>query len=286
MSYDLAETSTAEGRPYFLYLFAEGERLWRFTSRADDWLSPAAAFPAEGVDLNWAAAAISHGAIVQSSDPRRVDLSVTLPLSDAFARRYLGPRSGPVSSLTIFRGHEQLPAEVVAHWKGRVVSARTEGPRITLRCESLFTAMRRAGVRAKYQRLCRHPLYSRGCRLDIETYFVGGAASARAGNRITVAEAALLPDGWFRGGVLRHAGAFGFIIGHSGASLTLAGRMPELEAAIDAALAVPDTLALIEMAPGCDLRSPTCKAKFGNLLNFGGFPDIPGRNPFGGTSIV
>jgi hypothetical protein len=58
--------------------------------------------------------------------------------------------------------------------------------------------------------------------------------------------------------------------------------MPDLEAAIDD----PDGLALVEIAPGCDLRRDTCKAKFGNLLNFGGFPDIPGRNPFGGTSIM
>ena len=48
----------------------------------------------------------------------------------------------------------------------------------------------------------------------------------------------------------------------------------------------PETVAVIDMAPGCDLRRDTCAVKFGNLLNFGGFPDIPGRNPFGGTSIV
>ena len=35
-------------------------------------------------------------------------------------------------------------------WKGRIVSARVEGVRITLQAESLFTAMRRQGVRAKY----------------------------------------------------------------------------------------------------------------------------------------
>jgi len=58
--------------------------------------------------------------------------------------------------------------------------------------------------------------------------------------------------------------------------------MPELEAAIDD----PEALALVEVAPGCDLRRDTCKSRFGNLLNFGGFPDILGRNPFGGTSIV
>jgi hypothetical protein len=41
-----------------------------------------------------------------------------------------------------------------------------------------------------------------------------------------------------------------------------------------------------EIAPGCDLRRDTCAGRFNNLLNFGGFPDIPGRNPFGGTGII
>lgn len=282
MSYDLAETSTAEGRPYFLYLFAEGHEVWRCTSRAAAWTSPAGVISDEADDLIWDPSAVSHGSVVQSSDPRRVDLGVTFPLSDPFARRYLGPRGRAVTTLTIFRGHEQVPAEVVAHWKGRVVSARVEGRRITLRCESLFTSMRREGVRAKYQRLCRHALYSRGCRLDIESFLVDGTASAHQGLTIIVPEAATQPNGWFRGGVLRHTGILGFITAHVEDALTLSGRMPDLEAAIDD----PEALALVEIAPGCDLRRDTCKAKFGNLLNFGGFPDIPGRNPFGGTSIM
>ena len=57
--------------------------------------------------------------------------------------------------------------------------------------------------------------------------------------------------------------------------------MPVLEAEID-----DPVIASVEIAPGCDLRRDTCAGRFGNLLNFGGFPDIPGRNPFGGTSII
>lgn len=282
MTYDSLETSTAEGRPYFLYLFAEGSTLWRFTSRASDWVSPTGAIAGESQDLIWTASSLSHGSVVQSSDPRRVDLSLTLPISDPFARRYLGPRSRAVTTLTLFRGHEQVPMEVVAHWKGRVVSARTEGPRIILRCESLFTAMRREGVRAKYQRLCRHALYAGGCQLGIGAFYVNSTATARSGLQITVPEAAAQPDGWYRGGVLRHAGLLGFITGHSGSTLTLAGRMPDLEVAIGD----PNTTPTIKIAPGCDLRRDTCDVKFSNLLNFGGFPDIPGRNPFGGSSII
>lgn len=276
------EASVADGRPYYLYRFTEGALDWRFTNRATDWVSPAGAIPGEAEALTWTASALAHGSIVQSGDPRRVDLDLRFPLSDAFARRYLGPRTGRVTSLTLWRGHEQVPDELVAHWKGRVVAARLEGATITLTAESLFTAMHRPGAHATYQRLCRHALYGRGCRLDIEAHLTPVLATARTGLRLTVAEAALAAVGWFRAGILRHAGLMGFIVDHDGAELTLAGRMPELEAAIDD----PDTDAVVEIAPGCDLRPETCSAKFANIVNFGGFPAIPGRNPFDGASIV
>lgn len=282
MTYNTLETSTAEGRPLFLYRFAEGAETWRFASRPVDWVVPGGTVANDADDTTWSASPVAHGNVVQSGDPRRVDLSITFPLSDPFARRYLGPRGSAVTTLTIFRGHEQVPDEVVAHWKGRIVSARVEGVRITLQAESLFTAMRRQGVRARYQRLCRHVLYAGGCRLDIAEVLVAATATGRSGVQITVPEAAAQPDGFYRGGVLRHAGVPGFIIGHIGATLTLSGRMPTLEVAIDD----PEVIASVEIAPGCDLRRDTCASRFDNLLNFGGFPDIPGRNPFGGTSII
>jgi len=66
--------------------------------------------------------------------------------------------------------------------------------------------------------------------------------------------------------------------------------MPEVAAAlgapeIDLETGAPLPL-LVDLAPGCDLRAATCAAKFGNLANFGGFPEIPGRNPLGGGSMA
>jgi hypothetical protein len=82
----------------------------------------------------------------------------------------------------------------------------------------------------------------------------------------------------------------GFITDHAGATLTLSRPMPDLAAAIATPDLDPDTgeplPVLADIAPGCDLRAATCATKFGNLANFGGFPEIPGRNPFGGSSIV
>jgi hypothetical protein len=110
------------------------------------------------------------------------------------------------------------------------------------------------------------------------------------GVTVLVPEAAIRPDGWYRGGVLDHGGRLGFIVGHAGASLQLARPMPELAAVVAAPALDPVTgdplPVMVDLAPGCDLRAETCHARFGNLLNFGGFPEIPGRNPFGGSSIV
>jgi len=286
MTYATIEASAAGGRPYYLYQFVEGDQVWRFTSRASDWTSAAS----EGGALRWEAAAISHGDVVQTSEIERGRLELTWPLSHPFARRFLAPLGNRPVTLTMFRGHEQVLGETVAHWKGRIVGAEVEGVRILLNCESVFSTLRRAGVRAKYQRLCRHALYGRGCGLDIGFHWQTGTVTTASGNALTIPEAAGQPDGWFRGGVLRFGAQLGFITGQVGPTLTLSRPMPELAAALAAPEIDPETgdpfPLVADIAPGCDLRAATCAAKFGNLPNFGGFPEIPGRNPFGGSSIV
>jgi uncharacterized phage protein (TIGR02218 family) len=280
MTYASIEASVAEGRPYFLYQFVEGDQVWRFTSRATAWTSAGSG----GDTITWEPAAVAHGDVVQTSE--------TWPLSHPFARRFLAPLGNTPVTLTIFRGHEQVLGETVAHWKGRVVGTEVEGQRILLQAESIFSTLRRAGVRAKYQRLCRHALYGRGCGLDIALYWLTGTVTAVSGNAssLTTPEAAAEPAGWYRGGVLRFGAQLGFITGHAGDILTLSRPMPELAAALATPEIDPETgtaiPVLVDIAPGCDLRAATCAAKFGNLANFGGFPEIPGRNPFGGGSIV
>lgn len=286
MTYATIESSTADGRPYYLYQFVEGDQVWRFTSWATDWTSAAT----EGETITWEAAAIAHGDVVQTSEIERGRLELTWPLSHPFARRFLTPLGNTPVTLTIFRGHEQVLGETVAHWKGRVVGAEVEGVRILLTCESVFSTLRRAGVRAKYQRLCRHALYGRGCGLDIGFHWQTGTVIAVSGNALTIPEAAGQPDSWFRGGVLRFGAQLGFITGHLGSTLILSRPIPEVSAALAAPEVDPETgdpiPVVADIAPGCDLRAATCAAKFGNLANFGGFPEIPGRNPFAGSSIV
>ncbi|WP_303678184.1 phage BR0599 family protein [Ralstonia mannitolilytica] len=83
------------------------------------------------------------------------------------------------------------------------------------------------------------------------------------------------PIAWFVGGRLMSAGAQRMIVASSGGAVTLSAPIPGLKAG-DA----------FEAYPGCDHTLTTCAAKFGNQLNYGGFPFIPVKNPFTGDAIV
>lgn len=281
MTYADLEASAAEGRPLFLYLFTEGAQTWRFTARASDWTTPPGAADASGTEQVWTALAIAHSDIVVSANAKRNELDVTLPLSDAFAQRFLAPRGARVTGLTIYRSHEQLADETAAVFKGRVLSVRRPGRRVVLRCESVFSTLRRAGVRRRYQRLCPHPLYAGLCRLDIAGFLVSATASAPAGLTLEVDAAGSADPGTYTGGVLRFGGIDADIAGHDGTTLTLAEPFPELLAEIAAS-----GTAAVAIAPGCDRRVATCKTRFANLANFGGFPDMPQDNPLDGTALI
>jgi hypothetical protein len=86
------------------------------------------------------------------------------------------------------------------------------------------------------------------------------------------------PDGWFAGGefnvtiggeVLRR-----LILDHVGTTVLLMGA--------PYGLAVSDTF---DAFAGCDRSAPVCHGKFDNILNYGGFPWKPLKNPFTGDSV-
>ena len=82
------------------------------------------------------------------------------------------------------------------------------------------------------------------------------------------------PD-WFRHGVLRvQSGAAAGLSGLIKRDVSdAAGRAIELWHPLRADIAPGD---LLRLEAGCDKRAATCRFKFNNLLNFQGFPDIPG----------
>ncbi|MGR3460650.1 MAG: DUF2163 domain-containing protein [Roseovarius sp.] len=129
-----------------------------------------------------------------------------------------------------------------------------------------------------YQKSCSAVLGDRDCTFDLDTpgYVSERAAEEVAENRVfRFADMAGFAEDWFRHGVLKVQG--GAARGLQGIikrdRMDGAARVIELWHPLGAPVAPGDAL---RIEAGCDKRRETCQFKFDNILNFQGFPDIPG----------
>lgn len=222
--------------------------------------------------------AVGRGGIEQKTELNKANVEVRLPLDHELSVSLLASFSEQTVGLTIYT----KKTTVKVSWKGRLASLKPGDTNLTLIFESVFTSLRRPGLRARYQKSCRHALYGRGCTLDPEDFAVVGSCTDVSSNVVTVTEAGLQPDGYYTGGMIRGPdNLLGYIIGHSGTALTIQRVPYSIRQA--AAIAYPFNVTIY---PGCDHSRATCGDKFSNGLNYGGFDWIPSKNPMGGSSIV
>jgi uncharacterized phage protein (TIGR02218 family) len=131
-----------------------------------------------------------------------------------------------------------------------------------------------------FQPGCSAILGDRRCRFDMEApgFFVETFLAADSdGDVFQLAEGSVFSERWFQHGRLEvlsgaAAGLFGVIKNDQKEGQ---GRRVELWQSIVARLVAGDR---IRMTAGCDKTAGTCRAKFGNFLNFRGFPHVPGED--------
>jgi uncharacterized phage protein (TIGR02218 family) len=267
VTYSAYESSLELGTPIELYEFVQGIKRWNYVSGADEIIR---------LGQTYRTSNIKRDRIKQSSDPFKDGLSLTFPRDDEFAAQYIGFAPEEVTTLTILRGHYGDPdSQFTTYWKGRVVGGKATENEVNVECESVFTSIRRPGLRAKFEYGCRHTLYLPGCGVNREAYqHIGAVLSVSGGLVVTVGGSGSFPAGYFTGGMLLTSdGVARFLIAHTSDQVTLARPVAGLTGNVI-------------LYPGCDHLKETCNTKFGNLDNFGGFPYIPTRNPFDGSSIA
>jgi uncharacterized phage protein (TIGR02218 family) len=135
-------------------------------------------------------------------------------------------------------------------------------------------------VGRSYQGTCDAVLGDGRCRVDLSNPAFRGAglvASVARGRVFTTTALGAFASAWFAGGVVewttgQNAGRRAEVMRHdldSGiAILTLLAEPVRAIAAGDSFV----------VTAGCDKRIETCASKFGNVINFRGFPDIPGSD--------
>lgn len=270
MTYAAIESSVQQGAPVELYEFVQGLQRWTYASGAE---------PIVRLGQTFTPSNIQRDRVKQSTDIFKNGIKLTFPRDDEFAKQFLGFSPELPTTVTIYRGHYTDPdAQFVIYWKGRILSAKATESKIDLDCEPVYTSIRRPGLRAKFEYGCRHVLYGRRCSVNREAYkHENSVLSLSGGLNVEVAGVAgIYPDGWFTGGIIFAAdGASRFIVAHVGGVVTMSRPLASLAGG-----------QVVRLYPGCDHLRTTCDTKFNNLDNFGGFPWVPTRNPFDGSSIA
>lgn len=222
---------------------------------------------------------ISRTQIEQKKEITKASVTVEIPIDHEFSIFILTRYSEQLISLTIFKSENGV---TTVFWKGRLASVQPSKSSISLIFESIFTSLRRPGLRATFQRNCRFALYGKGCNLNPEDFALTGTLSSINSNILTVPEAATRPDGYFTGGMISASdGSFSWITRHSGNQLTL----QRVGISLIEAFAETGSSTVVTIYPGCDHSRLTCHGKFNNVINYGGFDWIPNKNPMGGSAI-
>lgn len=263
-----------------LYRFTSGDRVWTYT---------ATEAPQSHNGETYAPVAVGRSEIQARNELSKANLDIRVDAATDFARYLMTKYLEQIVGLTLF---EKNGATFDTIWKGRLANVKPGTAEVTLSFESIFTSLRRPGLRARYQRPCRHALYGRGCGLNKDDFAIPGRLGAMSGDTIQVYEAAGYPNGYFSGGMVEAPdGTLRFILGHLGDTLTLSrphDSLIELRAQAGWGVSYGGQYGGVKVIlyPGCDRMKETCLSKFNNLANFGGFPYIPSKNPFGGSSIA
>lgn len=280
MTYLAKETSAESGAPFFLYQFTIGSTIYRFVDLPNDIT----------FDSNlWTAMSLKHSDVKQSNELSKNSMTVVMPLGSTFADLFVGWSPEETVSFTLYRGHIG-ETEYLVYWKGRVTSHKLIDKTLEFNCESIFTSLRRSGVRARFTRTCRHSLYGRGCNVNKTTYAVNGFVDSVSDLTLTISAASGYVSGWFNNGIIEFSdGSYRSIKTHVSNLITINRAIRIIT---DNSWGYGYNYGNLYggmgviLYPGCDRTISTCKTKFNNLINQGGFKWIPDKNPMSGSSIL
>lgn len=270
MSYDFVERSNHSAAPATLYAFTLGTAEWLYTNVDEEVVVDA---------KTYLPLAISDSGQVQSGDIRNDDMSVTLPKNTPLVDLFKGTPPSEGVWLTVRRQNRgETDAPVV--WVGWISNVKlVSASSADVLCRMLTSTLDRNGLRLSWSRGCPHALYDTGCKVDKALYANDIEVEVLTGTTIASSDLDPVADNYLAGGFIEWE-----IVGG------VMERRP-IESNADGVLKLLGTTDGIEVGdvltvyPGCDRTTSTCESKFNNLLNYGGFPHMPGKSPFDGDPV-
>jgi len=171
------------------------------------------------------------------------------------------------------------PEQRMLQFRGSIGELRRAGGAFHAELRGLTDLLNRPLGRI-YQKPCTAVLGDKACGFSLQTPGYWAEAEIGAiedGPVLRLHGADTHQDGWYERGRIEvlSGAATGLWSTVKTDRRIKAGREVKLWSAIGGGLAEGDRVRLLA---GCDKRMETCRLKFNNLLNFQGFPDIPGED--------
>ena len=210
------------------------------------------------------------GLAVDNSEALGVLSSDAITESDIDAGRWDG------GEVRLWHVNWANPAERELRFRGTLGEIRRGGGAFQAELRGLTEALNRPTGRL-YQTTCSATLGDAACGIDTARLSTEVAAGETDGRSFRPTGLGTFDPRWFERGRLT-------VLTGEGRGLTGVvktdrkedgARTLELWSPIRAAIAPADR---IRLEPGCDKRATACRTKFDNLVNFRGFPFIPGED--------
>lgn len=265
MTFLTTARSIQASAPIELYKFTRGATVYRVSSSAENVIHEGHTY--------YAGRYVQRGAIEQSEDIFKNVVNFDFTRSDSFASYYIQRASVMITNVEVIK-MESSDSTYIPFWKGRVAGVKTNGNKITMEAEPIFTAQKRPGLRKVYELACNNTLYDQDCKASAAAFESFVTVTNVTGNVVTVSGLGAVADHYFTGGMVVDLYLNRYYISKQIGSELTTFFPPELEVNQN-----------ISIFPGCDHSYATCGTKFSNSLNFGGFPWMPGKNPFVGSLV-
>lgn len=194
--------------------------------------------------------------------------------ADLMAGRYDG------AEVTIWLLNWADPAQNSIEFRGTFGEVTRAGGAFKVDLRGLTEALNAPQGRV-YQRGCDAVLGDAACKVDLSNPNFRAdmvVQSVDGAGEITLSGASNHPKDWFQlGRFVVASGAAAGLVGmiKQDSPLSASARRVALWQALPAALVAGD---MVTLEAGCDRRADTCRVKFANLINFQGFPHIPGED--------
>lgn len=264
MVYATDEVSPQSGAPIECYKFIGSYASYYYTSYQE----------AVTVDGQlYSPIAIKRNAVtLTTQDETQAALEITLPYQNEMIQAYAYEESPPRLDLELYRVHETDYNDSILLWSGRVTAFTVKGFEASLKVPSVFDyALQGIVPTPRYQAPCNHIFTDARCGVAAGTVTETVTVTAVVSNVITVSGMTFTQAELLAGMVTAASGESRMITSVVGSDITVSYPFSNIAVAESA-----------DLVKGCDHSFAGGCTTYSNIVNYGGFPVVPNRNPFTG----